>query len=227
MSKFEYACFISYRNGREAEDRLNTFTRVLADEIIKSVEAFLPDNSIQENSGKFVFLDKDVFQDFDFDPKVLGAGLCKSICWVVIYTRNYFSGSLWCASEYHGMLQIESERLTNLGLEKNPDFGFVAPILLTGDPEEMPANLRSRSRHFFDFRRLFLRKSFENDDDFTDKLTDMLDKIGRVHKVILTKKVELCGSCEGFSLVDVRTEQGRQEIAAFVEKINKPPQPTA
>jgi len=91
----------------------------------------------------------------------------------------------------------------------------------------MPSDLRNRNRHLFDFRRFFLRKTFENDDDFSEKLTDMLDKIGRVHKVILTKKVELCGNCAGFSLVDVRTETGRQEIASFVKKIDTPPQPTS
>jgi len=65
MSKFEYTCFISYRNGRQELDPLNVFTRALADEIIKSIDPFLPDSSIQDSGGKFVFLDKDIFQDFD------------------------------------------------------------------------------------------------------------------------------------------------------------------
>jgi len=68
MSKFEYTCFISYRNGRQELDPLNVFTRALADEIIKSIDPFLPDSSIQDSGGKFVFLDKDIFQDFDLLP---------------------------------------------------------------------------------------------------------------------------------------------------------------
>ena len=206
MSKFEYACFLSYRNGRHEQARLNTFTKILAEEIKNAVDAYLPDSSVQDDQERIVFLDQDIFKNYDFDPKALGKGLCNSICWIVLYTRNYFGGSLWCASEYHGMLALEKKRLKKLGLKKNPDSGFIAPILLTGDHEEMPQDMRNRTRHLFDFRKLFLRKTFENDDDFTDKLTAILDNIGRVHKVALAKKTDLCHNCKDFKLVDVRTK---------------------
>lgn len=226
MSSFEYACFVSYRNSREVQGRLNTFTRALVEEIKYSIEAYLEDSTIQDASGRFIFLDQDVFQNYDFDPVELGRGVCKSICWVVLCTRNYFGGSLWCASELEGMLRLEKIRLGQIEQSANPDFGFTIPVLITGDDSNLPRELRKRDRHLLDFRRFFLRKNFTNDDDFADLLTKLLDNIGRVQSAVLAKNTDICTHCDGFKLIDVRNEEGQTEISSFITEIIRPPQPT-
>lgn len=227
MVPLEYACFISYRNSREVKGRLNDFAAALKTEIANAVDAYLPDSSIQDAEGQIVFLDRDVFNNFAFDPQQLGQGLCKSIVWVVLYTRNYLSGSLWCASELHGMMKLEEDRLACIEQSNNPDFGFIAPIRLTGDEAEMPEALRKYKRHLLDFSGFFLRKNFTEDDDFADKLRTLLDNIGRVQQVVLDKDADICAGCNSFALVDVTQEEGKADIEAFVEnlKAKRPPQP--
>lgn len=226
MTKFEYVCFVSYRNSQQNEGRLNTFAKKLTDEIALSFEAFLRESNVCDPNGHSVFLDQQIFTNYDFDPVRLGAGLCKSICWLVLFSRNYLGGSLWCASELDGMLRLEQARLQNLTLDGNPDLGFVVPVLLTGDPENLPPNLANRKRHFVDLRKFFLRPSFATDSDFTDLLTEMLDRIGRVQEVVLAKNLDICSDCGTFRLLDVRDLVGKQEIENFLKTL-VPPQPTS
>jgi hypothetical protein len=225
MSRFEYNCFISYRNGRQPNDRLNTFTQILVRKIRESIDGYLPDMNIRDAADRFIFLDQEIFVNATFDAQALGRGLCKSVCWIVLFSRNYFSGSLWCASEYHGMLTLEKMRLTALNQEHNADLGFIIPIQLAGDEEEMPDGMRHRKRHLKDFRKFFLRSNFENDNDFEDMLTEMLDKIGRVHKVVLPKIGDICRGCDAFQLENVNTDAGKGAIAEFVSALYPPPQP--
>lgn len=225
MTKFEYVCFVSYRNSQQNEGRLNTFAKKLTEEIALSFEAFLPDSSVRDANGHAVFLDQHIFNNYDFEPVRLGHGLCKSICWLVLFSRNYLGGSLWCASELVGMLQLEEKRLQNLNLEGNPDFGFVVPVLLAGDPTNLPPELAARKRHVVDLRKFFLRPSFATDNDFVDLLTGMLDRIGRVHEVVLGENVNLCSDCGNFQLSDVGQLPGKQEIENFLKTL-VPPQPT-
>jgi hypothetical protein len=163
MTPLEYACFISYRNSREVLRPLNDFAAALKNEIADVVEYYLENSDIQDTNGRIVFLDQEVFHNFEFDAIRLGQGLCKSIVWIVLYTRNYFSGSLWCASELEGMMRLEKERLACIGQSANPDFGFISPIRLTGDEAEMPPALRKYKRHLLDFSSFFLRKNFTED----------------------------------------------------------------
>ncbi|MBL7795270.1 MAG: toll/interleukin-1 receptor domain-containing protein [Saprospiraceae bacterium] len=180
---------------------------------------------MRDANGHCIFLDQHIFSNYDFDPVELGQGLCKSICWLVLFSRNYLSGSLWCASELDGMLRLEEKRLQNLGLNRNLDLGFVVPVLLAGDPENLPPSLANRKHHLVDLKKFFLRPSFATDNDFADLLTDMLDKIGRVQEVVLSKKLDICSDCGTFRLSDVGQIDGRMEIENFVKSL-VPPQPT-
>lgn len=227
MVPLEYACFISYRNSREVKGRLNDFAATLKTEIANAVDAYLPDSSIQDAEGRIAFLDQDVFNNFAFDSARLGQGLCTSIVWIVLYTRNYLGGSLWCASELEGMMRLEKERLACIGQSANPDFGFIAPIRLTGDEAEMPPALRKYKRHLLDFSSFFLRKNFTEDNDFRDKLRVLLDNIGRVQQVVLDRNADICAGCNSFVLVDVTEDEGKAIIETFVEnlKAKQPPQP--
>ncbi|MFM9946993.1 MAG: hypothetical protein ACKV1O_03570 [Saprospiraceae bacterium] len=227
MTKFEYACFISYRNGFRVQDHLNTFTKKFADVIANTVQGFLADSDVRDMAERNVFLDQDIFPNYDFQIDQLSQGLCKSICWVVMFTRDYQGGSLWCASELEGMTRLEKERLEKIMLDGNPDIGFVVPVLLTGDPSDMPFYLQRRKKHLIDLRHLFLRPKFETENEFNDLLTGLLDKIGRVQKVVLEKNVNLCEDCAAFRLVDVSSTEGREQIADFVKTLKTPPQPTS
>lgn len=223
----EYACFISYRNSRQGHGRLNEFAEALRIEITKAVDAYLPDSSIQDADGHNVFLDQVIFKDFAFNAEQLGHGLCKSIVWIVLYSRNYLSGSLWCASELDGIVRLEQARLASTGQSENPDFGFIVPILLASDEAELPPVLRKNKRHLLDFNDFFLRPNFTQADDFIDKLRTLLDNIGRVQQVILDKDADICASCNDFAIEDVTQEGGRERIQEFVKelKAKRPPQP--
>jgi len=227
MNKFEYTCFISYRNGFNVQDHLNTFTKKIAEIISGTIQGFLVESDARDTKGRIVFLDQDVFGNNDFRIEALSKGLCKSICWIVMFTRDYTGGSLWCASELEGMTRLEKERLEKIKLEGNPDMGFVVPVLLAGDISDMPDFLQKQKKHIIDLRRLFLRKKFEDENEFTDLLTELLDKIGRVQTVVLEKNVNLCEDCVTFRLVDVSSPKGKEQIVDFVKTLKTPPQPTS
>ncbi len=226
MTTFKYTCFISYRNGYNINDQPNVFSATFAAEISKTIQYYLPDSNVRDENGHNVFLDQHIFPNFAFDLQTLSAGLCKSIAWVILYSRDYFGESLWCASELEGMSRLEQKRLQHLEAENNPDIGFVIPVLIAGNPEEMPPFLRQRKNHMVDLRRLYLRPNFEKEGEFTDKLTDLLDKIGIVQTVVLNKKTDICASCPDFTLHDIDTEEGKNQIRNFITNIKTPPQPT-
>lgn len=80
MTKFEYACFISYRNGFKGHDRLNIFTKKFADVIAESVQGFLEDSDVRDMAARNVFLDQDIFPNYDFQIDQLNMGrstFCK------------------------------------------------------------------------------------------------------------------------------------------------------
>jgi len=91
----------------------------------------------------------------------------------------------------------------------------------------MPDFLQKQKKHIIDLRRLFLRKKFEDENEFTDLLTELLDKIGRVQTVVLEKNVNLCEDCVTFRLVDVSSPKGKEQIVDFVKTLKTPPQPTS
>lgn len=225
MTQFKYTCFISYRNGFKVDDHLNNFTHQFAEIIGSRVEAYLPDSNVRDEKQHNVFLDRHIFPNLDFNVETLSRGLCDSIAWVVLFSRNYFSGSHWCTCEMEGMNRLEQIRLQHLNQLQNPDIGFVVPVLIAGDPDDLPGFLSKRKNHLIDLRRLYLRKNFGDTEEFADLLTDLLDRIGRVQQVVLNKKADVCGGCEDFKLVDVSTPEGLETIKAFVETIKTPPKP--
>lgn len=225
MTRFKYACFISYRNGYKVTDRLNTFSEGFAKFISSTVQGYVKGH-VRDENGHNVFLDQHIFPDFIFDLGTLSSGLCKSIVWIVLYTRDYLDGSMWCASELEGMTRLEKHRLQQMSEINNPDIGFVVPVILSGRQEEMPPFLQKRKKHIIDLRHLYLRKNFADETEFTDLLTDLLDKIGIVQRVVLGKNSDICSECHQFRLCDVSTSDGLDKINAFVSNLYPPPQPT-
>jgi len=225
MTKFKYTCFISYRNGAKIDDHLNTFAEEFAKTISGKVAGFLADSEVRDENQLNVFLDKHIFSNYRFELDTLSGGLCKSIVWVVLFSRNYFSGSLWCASELPGMAHLEPIRLKAVASDTNPDLGFVVPVLLAGKPEELPDFLRKRGNHLVDLRKFYLRPHFRESDEFADLLTGLLDKIGLVQRVVLDKNTDLCDGCQNFKLKNVDDPNDLAEIKKFVDTIKTPPQP--
>lgn len=225
MTKFDYVCFISYRNAYEVEGHLTRFTRTLAEEISDKAEAYLPDSVVRDTQGRNIFLDQYAFPNYVFNVATLSQGLCKSIVWIVLYSRNYLSGSLWCASELHGMSSLEALRLQLLNASANPDFGFVVPVIITGTKEEMPPFLKKNKHHIVDLSKIYIRKGFPDADEFTDALTGLLDKIGRVQQAIIDGNVDICCDCVNFSLKDINQEAEKSVVENFVVALKTPPQP--
>jgi len=117
MNQFEYACFISYRNSRHIEGLISNFARELAIALEQYLDAHLIEDIGKTDNDHTVFLDSRIIKYGDFLPATLGQSLSKSLCWIVVFTPNYLSGSLWCASELCTMLVLEKERFQRLNLE--------------------------------------------------------------------------------------------------------------
>jgi hypothetical protein len=224
MHSFNYIGFVSYRNGKPGSAQeifVEKFVRALK----RSVDEDLEDERIGDERGRNIFFDREIFpNNSDFDLKTLSAGLCKSMVWIVLYTRNYLRASdpSWCASELHGMEVLEGKRLTKLDATGSKDFGFVIPIILRGNEEEMPRFLREKKRHILNMSGFSLRPNVEYDRDFTDQLLQLCVKIGQLQSSLLKKKVDICADCADFLLKDMNSEADKAEIAAYLQ----PPQPT-
>lgn len=220
MTKFEYACFISYRNSRHIEGLLSEFSRQLCDALERTLDTYLYDDISRDDHPDMVFLDENVIKTGDFISPLMGKALCKSICWLVIFTRNYLGGSLWCASELQGMFHLEEKRFQSLGLA-NPDFSFIVPILFKGDENDMPDEIKRRAFEK-DFKRFTLAvKDITQHPEFVEAVELLADKIAKVQRAVLDCNVNICGDCHNFILHDVNQVASKQEVALFVQQIKK------
>jgi hypothetical protein len=63
---------------------------------------------------------------------------------VVLFTGTYFSKShTYCTREYLAMRNLETKRLSKLGLSVSKQHGFIIPVVLR-NLEQMPAEMKKR-----------------------------------------------------------------------------------
>ncbi len=221
MTSFEYACFISYRNSRKREDGLlSVFAKQLSDALERTLDTHLYEDIARQDNDYMVFLDDNIIETGDFMAKTMGDALCKSICSIVLFTRNYLGGSFWCASELHGMLKVERHRLDTMQV-KPAEMGFILPILFKRDIKDMPKALRQRAFEK-DFTKFTLAvKDITEHEEFVEIIEALAEKIAAIQAAILEKNTDICGHCMDFSLHDVETDEGRSEIIQFVADLRR------
>ncbi|MEO6760571.1 MAG: toll/interleukin-1 receptor domain-containing protein, partial [Saprospiraceae bacterium] len=110
MSKFLYGGFVSYRHGdpEQEDDDLTSFANQVKDAFVSELRT----------QGLEVFFDIERMKGGYILNPVLGASLCKSVCMIVIFVRDYMSLTKpYCAAELWTMLQCEQERFQKLGID--------------------------------------------------------------------------------------------------------------
>lgn len=224
MTTFEYAAFISYRNSRQRDNGLlSTFARELAIALGRVVDAYLYEDIGQTRNSPLVFLDENIIKSGDWIVPEISEGLFRSVCWIVLYSRNYLGGSLFCASELKGMIELSKSRSTTLGNLKN---NLIIPVLFRGDDSDMPQALK-RIAYNADFRRFSLAsKNIAELDEFTQQIEDIAELIAQRQKEQCEKSrsipIDLCQDYHQFRVEDVSTKIGKRRVAKFINQLKKP-----
>lgn len=225
MTNFEYALFVSYRNSRLKENGLlSTFARELTDALERILDPYLYEDIGRSRNNHMVFLDEKIIAGGDWIVKEVSEGLCRSVCWVLVFTRNYLSGSLFCASELKGMTELQKERKKRMG--NSLDQSLIIPVLFRGDLNDMPKSLQGIAVKS-DFRRFTLAvKNLAEQPEFVEHIENLAELIAQRQKEQCDKsrafQVDLCGNHEDFRIEDVYTEAGKQNVAAFITQIKSP-----
>src|SRR6476660_8946664 len=132
---FEYCCFISYPHGQQ-------------DVLVPIVKDFV--EGLEKEIGSLtrhpVWFDKGRLRGGNLIDPAISAGICKSICMIMIYTPLYFDTEhTYCAQELKAMQDLEEERKKHL---TDSSKGLIIPVILRGEkkfPEAM------KKRKFYDF----------------------------------------------------------------------------
>ncbi|MCK6691572.1 MAG: toll/interleukin-1 receptor domain-containing protein [Thermoanaerobaculia bacterium] len=225
MPGFKYACFISYRNSKAETGENTVFAEQLYDAIRDRVDNVLY-NDLEDPANHLVFLDKKVMGHGEFINTILGQAICKSICWVVIFTRGYLRGSLWCASELESMLKLEQTRFNTLQIA-NPVKSFIIPILFRGDKADLPEALQNITfeTKLAKFSLAYNRSTpLTNDAELEPEIAKLIDEIVHREKIILDQsplEAGLCKDCDTFALVNVTEQAGYKKIQEFVQELKK------
>ena len=137
--EFKYDCFISYRNGKQTDDLLNSFAEELHDALESEFAAYV------DGKPEF-FYDKLCLEEGMFIVNEIKRALRNSIFMLLIYTPNYLGGSLYCASELYYMLEVEKKRLEKLSEKGVADVSMIIPIILRGEVDDLPEILTRNGR---------------------------------------------------------------------------------
>ena len=171
---FEHGCFISHVHAEEP--LMREFVTELARALRSELEPLIGD--IVETT---VYLDEDRLKGGEKFNLALARALCASACWVMVYVPQYFRRE-YCAREFRAMQILEEQRLRYPELELEPNEGMIIPVILRGNPEQLPSEIGEeiqclefsrfstasseilRHEHFMEQiaeRALFIQKIFE------------------------------------------------------------------
>lgn len=223
MTTFEYALFVSYRHSRQEQNGLvSTFARELAEALERNIDTYLFEDIGRERNTSQIFLDEQVIPGGNWIIREISEGLYRSVCWVFIFTRHYLRGSLYCASELKGMVDIQKLRKELLGNEFNDN--LIIPVLLRGDVGDMPAALQGIAVKS-DFRKFSLAaKNIAELPEFVPKIEELAEWIAQRQKEQCDKskelQVNLCTNHQAFTIEDVNTEAGRNNVTEFIQSLN-------
>jgi hypothetical protein len=140
---YEYASFISWPHMQEE----------LGVMFIKSLKKAL-DDSLEPHVQERIYLDEErLAPGYNFEP-ALATAMCKSACWVLVYSPRYLKQD-FCRAEYQAMQLLEVERRRTLAGKLPREHGLIIPVLFRGEDEQIPDEIRT-ARHYADFRKFSL-----------------------------------------------------------------------
>jgi hypothetical protein len=203
VSKFEYACFISYSHGQNDLVRgfMDQFTAALGDELETLIE--LP-----------IYVDKLRLQPGYLFNEALADALCRSVCMVAVYTPVYESKA-YCGREFEAMVRLEARRrkLANLPGQQ----GLIIPVVLRGF-EHLPLRLKDE-RQAEDFSQFTLAdRQIRRNPKFGGKVQAIARQIYGHYRALQPIEGHACDDCTAFKL------PGEHELPAWRPAAAWPPQ---
>jgi hypothetical protein len=182
----QYSCFISYRHTKQEK---------IVRELVTSLKAEL---SLWLDMD--VFLDEERLKGGDFFNPSLAQALCESVCLIVVYTPNYFSGQkTYCAREYRAMEELEQIRFKKLGTVENPKHGLIIPLVYRGN-KSLPEVVRSKRQcySFQDFQ-IYGKDNLENP-EYAAKIMEIAEYISDRCEELRVVEDEICSCCDTFEI---------------------------
>lgn len=197
---FEYGCFVSYM--RPEHPMMVEFMDGLVTALNSELEPFVP--------KPLVYLDRERLQGGAKFTPALSRALCASACWIVVYVPQYPSHE-YCLREYRAMQLLEERRRRELGSRVLPEQGMIIPVILRGDPGQLPDGLGERA-HCLKFNRF---TTYSGDILRNQDYIEQIERLAPYVKEIHDMGSELSFDCTQFSIPELDGDPG----------IASPPQP--
>jgi hypothetical protein len=146
-----------------------------------------------------IFRDEERLSGGDFYNKELALALCESACMVMIYTPTYFDKiSTYCAREYKAMELLETQRLKQLGYEKNNQHSLIIPVIYRG-LDYFPSRIKNL-RAYYEFEFSVCGKSYLKRKEYQEAITKIAKYIFDRCQELNAIKKDPCKKCETFKL---------------------------
>lgn len=148
--------------------------------------------------GKRVYTDKKLQPGDDFEKK-LAKAICRSVCFIVVYTPSY-EESDFCLREFAAMENIEDRRMQLIGKKLTCDERLIIPIILRGEKKDLPPKI-SANIQYCDCSDISLSSficDIYNHPSFIDKMEEIVKKISKHYKIF--DIVDVHSICESFEI---------------------------
>ena len=213
MSGFQNSCFISYRHGNpeDRDDLLNSFATQVKDLLAEELWAF----------HKPVFFDEERIKGGYVLNPVLGSAICKSVCSVVIFVRDYLSKqNPYCAAELMAMLECESGRLAKLGIEPEQAQHRQIITIILRDPDLLPDELDKRK--WYDCSKFGLqRKPLRDYEKYEPYFKEIAKFIRDWYDTVEEDETVLCQHCDQVRLPDLTDPAAAAPVLDFIRRNQK------
>jgi hypothetical protein len=202
---FKHACFISYCHIES--DLYRKFIGQLRKALDDYVRPWLGDLG--------VYTDERLVPGYFFN-EALASELCASLCMIVVYVPPY-ENSRYCLREFTAMERLEEHRLRLLPASLRHQ-GLIVPIVLRGDPDDLPDRIRNH-RHLCDFSRFTTASGgIADNEHYVGQIERIARHIFDVYRLFQDATQDPCGGCEGFRLPsdsEIRPFRGTPPVPPF------------
>jgi hypothetical protein len=212
MSEFQYSGFISYRNGEK-----DPVTKALKMDL-KNRFAVQLHEALQEEvsvlTAKSVAIDMEYINGSYFLKAKFSEILRESLCYIVIYTPDYFNmEKRFCTTEFIAIQQIITERNRILGCTI-PTKSFIIPVILRGE-KQIPKLLSDIA--YFDFSNFDgSKRRIKINNDYMPKIRAIANYINELHINCLPHAAAMKTACETIELLD--KDNDIAQIETFLEE---------
>jgi hypothetical protein len=199
---FQYFCFISHPVIKDPDDNPNQLMRSFLDELREALQTHLGFYT----DKKVVYLaERDMSPGVHFNKR-LGQALCRSVCWIVVYSPIYDERE-YCQREYAAMEKLEEMRKQVLqrhlppgDAEKFEERGMIIPILLKG---KLPDRIK-KEIHFSDFSRYGLASpKILTNEKYDAEIRRIAQYIWEYYKALEGLQGAICDACHSYTLPEI------------------------